>query len=711
MGRSFSNDVIVLYDSDDEIALSRKRAKIVGPRPRAAQADIQPGSSRHPAGATKVNDAPLQRVAPAAASQEAKPRANTSKVFLDSTNVQDPQIDAAGLIPAEPPASKDPVDGFVATILEFVPDVDPCHARALVEKHKVAYGDEVVETVLHILLEDASYPKLVKNKLKRKLSSNALDVPEQSPAKKAQIDYGISQRQYNGGQHYVELAMNQLFMDFPYIPKPHVRAVFFRLNHLYAPTHLRLKEEQKQPTRPYKHKASPTRVSGKGKGHDEEFERERKWLLARVNGQASDSQLAEGSQTQLEESDDGIECGCCFTAYPFDKMVQCPDAHLFCMECMNSYVSNLLGQHDPNIRCMDQSGCKLLFSESELSRFLTSKLLALYHRVKQNKEVEAAGLDGLEECPFCEYKVVIDNPDEKLFRCENEECGAVTCRACKKADHLPKSCKEVEEDKTLDARHTVEEAMTKALMRNCPKCQKPFIKEMGCNKMTCPNCRTVSCYICRKIINGYDHFQTVRIPIPAKQFIYHNSAPLQTPVQNQGKCVLWDPVEQRHDQEVAAARQRAMEEYRREHPDINEKDLAVELPKAAVQPAAHMMPGMAAFGGPALNAHVHAHMMPLPPHMGMPGMPAPGIHYQVNLNLNGHPMMAFGHPQAAAAAAVLAQQRALALQQAQVAQARVAQLQAAREQRTRQARIQATQRVVPATRAAAPVRRNPRRKR
>ena len=114
-------------------------------------------------------------------------------------------------------------------------------------------------------------------------------------------------------------------------------------------------------------------------------------------------------------------------------MVQCPEAHLFCKECMKSYVSNLLGQHDPKICCMDQSGCKALFPESELCRFLDTKLLSLYYRVKQTKEIEAAGLEGLEECPFCEYKVVIDNPDEKLFRCENDDCGVVSCRACKKA--------------------------------------------------------------------------------------------------------------------------------------------------------------------------------------------------------------------------------------------------------------------------------------
>lgn len=113
-------------------------------------------------------------------------------------------------------------------------------------------------------------------------------------------------------------------------------------------------------------------------------------------------------------------------------MIQCPEAHLFCKSCMTSYASNLLGEHNPNLVCMDQSGCKLPFPESELGRFLSSKLLELYYRVKQRKEIEAAGLENLEECPFCEYKCVIDNEMEKLFRCENAECNAITCRMCKK---------------------------------------------------------------------------------------------------------------------------------------------------------------------------------------------------------------------------------------------------------------------------------------
>jgi E3 ubiquitin-protein ligase RNF216 len=102
------------------------------------------------------------------------------------------------------------------------------------------------------------------------------------------------------------------------------------------------------------------------------------------------------------------------------------------MNCVSTYASGKLGEHDVNIACMDQSGCKLLFPESELRRLLTPKLLELYERVKQRKEIEAAGLENLEECPFCEYKVVIDNEQEKLFRCEREDCNAISCRVCKK---------------------------------------------------------------------------------------------------------------------------------------------------------------------------------------------------------------------------------------------------------------------------------------
>lgn len=113
-------------------------------------------------------------------------------------------------------------------------------------------------------------------------------------------------------------------------------------------------------------------------------------------------------------------------------MIQCGDGHLFCQECMMKYSAVLLGEHNPQIVCMDLSGCKHPFAETELSRFMPEKMMELYQCLKQTKEIEEAEIEGLEGCPFCEYKAIVDQADEKLFQCERKDCGVVSCRMCKK---------------------------------------------------------------------------------------------------------------------------------------------------------------------------------------------------------------------------------------------------------------------------------------
>jgi hypothetical protein len=46
---------------------------------------------------------------------------------------------------------------------------------------------------------------------------------------------------------------------------------------------------------------------------------------------------------------------------------------------------------------------------------------------------------------------------------------------------------EAQKDRKLDTRHTVEEAMTEALVRICPNsaCNQTFIKEFGCVVQIC----------------------------------------------------------------------------------------------------------------------------------------------------------------------------------------------------------------------------------
>jgi TRIAD3 protein (E3 ubiquitin-protein ligase RNF216) len=124
--------------------------------------------------------------------------------------------------------------------------------------------------------------------------------------------------------------------------------------------------------------------------------------------------------------------------------MQCPDGHLFCANCISQYAATQLGAHNPSLVCMDSSDCNLAFPESELRRVLTPKLMELHSRLVAQKVVADAGLESLEEYPFCDWKCVIDVPVEtaSLFRCGNGEggCGVVSCRKCKKKDHLPKTC-------------------------------------------------------------------------------------------------------------------------------------------------------------------------------------------------------------------------------------------------------------------------------
>lgn len=59
----------------------------------------------------------------------------------------------------------------------------------------------------------------------------------------------------------------------------------------------------------------------------------------------------------------------------------------------------------------------------------------------------------------------------------------VTCRKCQKPDHLPKSCEEYAADLKTDTIHKVEEAMTEALLKRCPKCSLPILKEDGVSSL------------------------------------------------------------------------------------------------------------------------------------------------------------------------------------------------------------------------------------
>ena len=94
------------------------------------------------------------------------------------------------------------------------------------------------------------------------------------------------------------------------------------------------------------------------------------------------------------------------------------------------------------------------------------------------------------------------------FQCRAPLCSLRSCLTCSKIWHDPHIC---HESAMLSLRTTIEAARTKALKRTCPRCGLSFIKESGCNKLTCV-CGYVMCYSCRQGLGlghggeGYRHF-------------------------------------------------------------------------------------------------------------------------------------------------------------------------------------------------------------
>ena len=187
--------------------------------------------------------------------------------------------------------------------------------------------------------------------------------------------------------------------------------------------------------------------------------------------------------------------------------------------------------------------CTGLFSEPMMRKSLPLMVMMAFDKAVAKENMK--NMPNLVACRECGVQVDMPEGSGSVLICE---CGAETCRLCGDASHIPLKCSEVVKEqkdskafivlaqldlhcydivlmvmfscsllcafieKETSARRTVEEAMTEARIRECPKCNSRFFKTEGCNNMSCG---THICYICRKNITGegnnshgkgYNHF-------------------------------------------------------------------------------------------------------------------------------------------------------------------------------------------------------------
>ena len=187
----------------------------------------------------------------------------------------------------------------------------------------------------------------------------------------------------------------------------------------------------------------------------------------------------ENRNKEMIESGGFFECQCCYDdqVILFD-VIECELGHMFCTNCVKRGVETQIGQNNNQVTCF--TDCKGKFPVSAMKKVLDPNIFTKYCQRTTVEELQAAGIDNIEFCPKCGWPNNIINPDDKIFKCVNEECLKETCRLCHEDAHIPLRCDEIEKDAEVQARIKKEEALTNAMKRECYNCGTAFLKTIGC---------------------------------------------------------------------------------------------------------------------------------------------------------------------------------------------------------------------------------------
>lgn len=214
------------------------------------------------------------------------------------------------------------------------------------------------------------------------------------------------------------------------------------------------------------------------------------------------------------------ECPCCNEEVDFEDMVSCrTEGHLLCKVCLRNIAEvsifdnrnfGVLASHDvarppraTELICFNEK-CNSGYHEKQIQGILSEQAMQKYNELQFMTSVEMAQMDDASKCPKCQY-VGFAKKSMNTLVCP--VCYYTYCRNCGEEAHGDVLCDRVKTKPQKDGRKIVEEAMSDALIRTCPKCGARFVKTYGCNRMVC-RCGAVVCYMCREVIltSGHQHW-------------------------------------------------------------------------------------------------------------------------------------------------------------------------------------------------------------
>jgi len=205
------------------------------------------------------------------------------------------------------------------------------------------------------------------------------------------------------------------------------------------------------------------------------------------------------------------ECPICCCDYSPDEMILLDCLHYSCKDCTTTFCKVNIEEGTIKLLKCSHIGCEQLLDQNFIKSVVTEEEYNKYEIfLKQDK--------GLVKCRNCETGWGYIDYDARSSYCS--QCKYCRCTLCDEKIHYGLPCYYVPPVKTgprvevfnpfveQPTEPQIGLRQTKCVCKKCSGCGALLDKFDGCNKITCPYCKRILCWLCLRQINGYDHFQS-----------------------------------------------------------------------------------------------------------------------------------------------------------------------------------------------------------
>jgi len=246
-----------------------------------------------------------------------------------------------------------------------------------------------------------------------------------------------------------------------------------------------------------------------------------------VNGQYIDDDEPGNVNMPGNGKKESKECKICYSEYELHELTKCNSPgcinHISCYQCLLGHVKSLINDGIGSMDCMFNSSdkCGGVYVENDIRKAIAEdddnannkqEFLNKWNEIVIMTEITriASICKDYQICPLCCKWGCIFESHPGFINTYNTSyfitcggCGKLWCSNCKRKEHMGRSCYCLEFDNNENhnkkkevVRNMLLDMVSRVLTHGCSICGCIYIKEEGCNLMTCPKCMGLSCYIC-----------------------------------------------------------------------------------------------------------------------------------------------------------------------------------------------------------------------